>query len=90
MAWRSKGGTLLNIHLFKYWLTCNLICLPQSASSILLNLYREAAKFLLNQNKPKQAVKYLEKIIEKKGKNAKITSMLINAYSQFDTTKAQR
>lgn len=64
--------------------------LPKSPISILSNLYRESAKFYLNQNKPQMAVKFLEKINNMKGKNAKITSMLINAYSQFDPAKAQR
>lgn len=44
----------------------------------------------MNKSKPQQAVKYLEKIIAVNGKNPKITSLLINAYSQFDATKAQR
>lgn len=62
----------------------------QSPVSTLSKLYNEAAKFYLNQNKPQVSVKYLEKIIQIKGKNPKILSMLINAYSQFDAAKAQR
>ncbi|KAH9401230.1 Signal recognition particle core component [Tyrophagus putrescentiae] len=64
----------------------------KSPPATLASLYRETAKYYLNQSLPQQAAKVLEKIVaaQKGGRrDPKVTSMLINAYSQFDAAKAQ-